>query len=68
MVLLRDGEEVGSWPLLCAGAPDLGVVDELARLQLAARRQGCSIRLRRAGPELVALLALAGLGDVVPGG
>jgi len=65
VVLLRGGDELSSWPLLCRGAPDLGVVDELARLELAARRQGCSIRLRRACPDLVALLALAGLGDVI---
>ena len=65
---MRDGEEVGSWPLRGSGPPDLAVVDELARLQLAARREGCSISLRRACPELVALLALAGLSDVIPAG
>ena len=63
VVLLRDGEELASWPLTCAGPPDLSVVDELARLQLAARRHGCSIWLRRACPELTALLALVGLSE-----
>ena len=67
-MLLRDGAELGSWPLRGSGPPDLAVVDELARLQLAARRQGCSIRLRQACPDLVALLALAGLSDVIPAG
>jgi ABC-type transporter Mla MlaB component len=45
---------------------DLAVVDALARLQLAARRLGCSIRLRNANAELRALLDLVGLADVVP--
>ena len=68
VVLVRDGEELGSWPLRGSGPPDLALVDQLARLQLAARREGFSIRLRRACPDLVALLALAGLSDVIPAG
>lgn len=47
--------------------PDLALVDALARLQLAARRLGCSIRLRDASRELHELLDLAGLGDLVAG-
>ncbi len=46
--------------------PDMGTVDALARLQLAARRLGCSIRLRHASRELQELLSLAGLSDVLP--
>lgn len=65
VVLLRDGAEVASWPLLCAGPPDLKLVDALARLQLEARRQGCSIWLRAACPDLIELLQFVGLGDVV---
>jgi hypothetical protein len=42
------------------GCPDLGVVDGLARLQLVARRLGCSIRLR-GSVELAELLDLVGL-------
>lgn len=63
VVLLRGDEEVASWALLCPGKPDLATVDELARLQLAARRVGCSIWLRRACPDLLGLLRLAGLDD-----
>ena len=66
-MLLRGGAEVASWALMCAGRPDLGLVDQVARLELAARRMGCSIWLRHACPELLALLDLVGLGDVVPG-
>ena len=45
--------------------PDAVTVDALARLQLAARRQGCTVRLRQASPELVALVAFMGLRDVL---
>ncbi len=45
--------------------PDLVVVDALARLQLAARRLGYSIRLGNPSAELRALLDLVGLADVV---
>ncbi len=66
VVLLRDGMEVASWPLAGTGRPGLALVDELARLQLTARRLGCSIGLRDACAELAELLDLAGLGEVVP--
>ncbi len=39
----------------------MSVVDALARLQLAARRLGCAIRLRDASCPLTELLDLAGL-------
>jgi anti-anti-sigma regulatory factor len=39
----------------------LGLVDVLARLQLAARRAGGRIRVRGPSPELRALLGLLGL-------
>ena len=68
VVLLRGDAELASWPLLCRGRPDLSVVDELARMQLAARRRGCSIWLREACPELTALLEFAGLADVITTG
>ena len=51
-----------------SGPVDLALVDELARLQHAARALGCSIWLRHACPELLALLELVGLADVVPSG
>jgi ABC-type transporter Mla MlaB component len=46
--------------------PDAVTVDALARLQLAARRHGCTVRLRYASPELLELVAFMGLGDVLP--
>jgi hypothetical protein len=48
---------------------DAVTVDALARLQLAARRHGCRIRLcGSASPELLALVELMGLTDVLPCG
>ncbi len=66
-MLVRGDGEVASWPLAGWDCPDLAVVDELARLQLAARRLDCSIRLRGACVELLGLLDLVGLGEVVSG-
>ncbi len=65
VVLLCDDTEAASWPLLCADGVDLSVVDELARLQLDARRRGCSIWLRHACPDLVELLWFVGLTEVL---
>jgi hypothetical protein len=47
-------------------APSLGTLDVLARLQLAARRRGCEIRLVRASPELRELIKFAGLEAALP--
>jgi ABC-type transporter Mla MlaB component len=67
VVLKRGDADVASWPLPLppCGRPDMAVVDQLARLQLEARRLGCSIRLRNVCSELVELLELSGLDDVV---
>jgi ABC-type transporter Mla MlaB component len=45
--------------------PDAVTVDALARLQLAARRHGCEVRLRNASPALLELVELMGLTDVL---
>jgi ABC-type transporter Mla MlaB component len=45
--------------------PDAVVVDALARLQLAARRRGCEVRLDRASDELLDLVRLMGLANVI---
>lgn len=44
---------------------DAVTVDALARLQLAAGRYGCRVRLRGASPELCDLVAFMGLRDVL---
>jgi ABC-type transporter Mla MlaB component len=58
----------GTGVVLCdlAGVgADAGVVDALARLELAARRRGWSVRLRHASPELLDLVAFMGLEQVL---
>jgi hypothetical protein len=66
VVLVRAGAELGRWPLAGPWRPDLSMVDDLARSQLAARRLGCSIQLHDARPELKSLLALLGLTSTIP--
>jgi ABC-type transporter Mla MlaB component len=64
-LLERSGAEVA----LCdvrGVIPDAVTVDALARLQLAARRHGCQVRLRNPSAELLELLAFMGLRDVLP--
>ena len=62
--------ENGSGDVRCdvAGVDaDAVTVDALARLQLAARRQGCRIHLANASDDLLDLVAFMGLRDVLPG-
>jgi hypothetical protein len=56
------GRPLASWWLTGSGAPDLAVVESLARLVLVARRSGQGIRLDEVTPALGDLLDLAGLG------
>jgi len=61
--------ESGAGVVLCdvhGVEPDCVTVDALARLQLAARRYACQVRLRHASDELVELIAFMGLADVLP--
>lgn len=44
---------------------ELGIVDALARLQLAARRSGYEIAVTAAPADLLDLIELAGLTDVL---
>ena len=66
VLVLDDDVEVVLWRMDGLSGPDLGLVDRLARLQLAARRLGYAIRLRNPCDELSALLDLLGLSDVLP--
>jgi ABC-type transporter Mla MlaB component len=64
--LLRPG---GACLALCdvSGiAADAVAVEALARLQLAARRQRCQLRVRHASAELLDLVSFIGLRDVLP--
>lgn len=58
----------GAREALCdvAGVPaDAVTVEALARLQLAARRHGCRVRLRGASTELLELVDFLGLQEVL---
>jgi len=57
-----DGVEIACCVLEGPGAPDLGAVDDFARLALLARRLGGGIVVTDLSPPLGALLELAGLG------
>ncbi len=60
---------VGERPLITCDArdvpADLTAVDALARLQLEAARRGAEVRLRHASPALLAVIASAGLAEVL---
>jgi len=60
----------GAGPVVVCAVDGIGAdavaLYALARLQLVAGRRGCRIRLRGARPDLVALIALAGLDQVLP--
>lgn len=64
-VVLVNGDHVlATWDIECDGRPALALIDELARLQLAARRLGWSIQVRDATPAFANVVELAGLADV----
>ena len=67
IVLTRGDADVASWSLLPASRTGLELVDELARLQLEARRLGCSVHVRDAWAALAELLELAGLAELLIG-
>ena len=58
----------GAETALCdvgAAYVDAVTIDALARLELAARRHGCQLRLRNASDDLRELVAFMGLADVL---
>src|SRR5580765_3299564 len=63
---LLGASEAGEALIDVAGVEaDAVCVDALARLQLGARRHGCSVRLANASDELRGLVAFMGLADVL---
>ncbi len=67
-LLGKDGADLIICDVSALEHPDIDTVDALARLQLAARRQGSRIRLLHVCPELRGLLTLTGLCEVLPFG
>ncbi len=66
-VIGPDGAEVTSHVLGGPGAPDMGTVDQVARLTLMAVRLGGAVVLTDVCPAFQTLLELAGLGAEVEG-
>jgi hypothetical protein len=68
VVVERAGEPVARWPVpLARTTVDVGHVDALARLVLAARRLGAEVHVEQVDQALVDLLDLVGLGREVLG-
>jgi hypothetical protein len=63
VVVAEDGTELRVGEI--ARAPDLGCVDRIAKLQLAARRCGMRLVVRDPHPNLAGLLELCGLSGLV---
>ena len=60
-LVLQNGQEVPLGPVNGPERCDLGFVEDLLRVQLAARRLGWSIRLTEVRPDLRELVELVGL-------
>jgi hypothetical protein len=61
VVVHRDGTEVVRWGVPLDDRPDLEVIDELARVALAARRTDDQVTVHVFCPRLASLIDLAGL-------
>ena len=66
LLTANDGAEV-AWCDVDGVQADAACVDALARLQLAARRHCCQVRLRGCSRELRELVRFMGLTDVLTG-
>jgi ABC-type transporter Mla MlaB component len=64
--LLEASRAAIAWCDVCGVDSDAVTVDALARLQLAAGRHGCQVRLLGASDELRDLVAFMGLENVLP--
>lgn len=58
------GKELATWEVFEERRPDLAVVDELARMALAARRCGAAAVVLEVSAALADLLELTGLGQM----
>ena len=65
VVVHRDGREVTRWGVPLDARPDLEVIDELARVAVAARRGDDDVTVHVFCPRLASLIDLTGLGGVI---
>ena len=63
--LLHESDATTAFCDVTGVEPDAVTVDALARLQMAAARLGCRIRLHNASPALCDVVAFMGLRDVL---
>ncbi|HEX4519386.1 MAG TPA: hypothetical protein VH063_07375 [Gaiellaceae bacterium] len=64
--LLTEGRPEIAFCEVSTVEPDAVTVEALSRLQLAARRVGCTVYLENASHDLLLLVAFMGLADVLP--
>ncbi len=65
VVVHRDGSELIRWGVPLDGRPDLDVVDELAKVALAAKRSDADVALHVFCPRLASIVDLVGLRDAL---
>ena len=65
VVVHRDGAELIRWGVPLDERPDLDVIDELARVALAAKRSEAAVVLHVLCPRLASLIDLVGLRDAL---
>jgi len=65
VLVVDDDTEITLFHLARPEVVDLGVIDSLASLQLAARRLGWAVRIDNPCPTLRDLIELVGLDDVL---
>jgi hypothetical protein len=65
VLVIEGGAEVTVWLPDASVPAGLDTVDVIARLHLVARRWGWTLHLRRPSPDLAALLAFAGLDELL---
>jgi hypothetical protein len=67
VLLCREDGEVLLGPVYCAAGCQVGLLDDLLRVQLAAGRFGWRIHLEEVREDLAELLELAGITAVLVG-
>jgi ABC-type transporter Mla MlaB component len=65
-LIQRSGTDLVTCDVGVLDSCDLVVIDALARMELIARRLGCTVQVSRASDQLVELIAFAGLQEVLP--
>jgi hypothetical protein len=65
LVITCRGAAIARWPVELRSPPDLGIVDDLARLRLALERLGWDMAVEHPCARLREVIDLAGLTEVL---